>query len=93
MAVDTVQKRMSAMNPACPWRGPLVDATESGFSKGNRQAADYAYSGLGDHVLIKFISESVVNSQFKSESAVYSSVQSESLVQSGMINETTLGEI
>lgn len=47
MALDTAQKRMSAMNPACPWRGPLVDATESGgFSVGNRQAAAFMYSGI-----------------------------------------------
>ena len=46
MALDTVQKRMSAIMPGLPFRGPLVDATESGFSKGNRQAADYHYSGI-----------------------------------------------
>lgn len=46
MAMDTMQKRMSAMNPMCAWRGPMVDATEAGFSAGNRAAADYAYSGL-----------------------------------------------
>ena len=46
MAIDTVQKRMSALMPGLPFRGPLVDATESGFSKGNRQAADYHYSGI-----------------------------------------------
>lgn len=46
MAIDSRQKRMSAMNPGCPWRGPLVDATESGFSVGNRQAAAYLYSGI-----------------------------------------------
>lgn len=46
MAIDSVQKRMSAMNPSSPWRGPLVDATESGFTAGNRQAADFMYSGI-----------------------------------------------
>ncbi len=46
MAVDTAQKRMSAISPSCPWRGPMVDATESGFDKGNRQAADFMYSGI-----------------------------------------------
>jgi len=46
MALDTMQDRMSAMNLACPWRGPMVDATEAGFNIGNRQAADYMYSGI-----------------------------------------------
>ena len=46
MAHDTRQDRMSAMNLGCPWRGPLEDATEAGFSVGNRQAADYFYSGI-----------------------------------------------
>lgn len=46
MAVDTFQKRMSATHLSCPWRGPLVDATEVGFNVGNRQAADYMYSGI-----------------------------------------------
>lgn len=44
--MDSRQKRMSAMNLASPWRGPLVDATESGFTQGNRQAADLMYSGI-----------------------------------------------
>ena len=37
MALDDRQKRMSALNPSCPWRGPLVDAPEVGFTQGNRQ--------------------------------------------------------
>lgn len=57
MAIDTMQKRMSAMNPGCPWRGPLVDAAESGFSSGNRQAANLSYSGVaaGDLVVLVYI--------------------------------------
>lgn len=46
MAIDSAQKRMSALNPASPWRGPLVDAAESGFEAGNRAAAVFLYSGL-----------------------------------------------
>lgn len=46
MALDSMQKRMSAMNPNSPWRGPMVDAAESGFTQGNRQAAAYLYSGI-----------------------------------------------
>lgn len=46
MALDTRQKRMSAMNLACPWRGPLVNAPDPGFTQGNRQAADFMYSGI-----------------------------------------------
>jgi len=46
MALDTMQKRMSAMNHSSPWRGPLVDATEVSFNVGNRQAACFMYSGI-----------------------------------------------
>ena len=46
MAIDSMQKRMSAMHHASPWRGPMVDATETGFSAGNRQAAAFMYSGI-----------------------------------------------
>lgn len=46
MAIDSRQKRMSAMNFKSPWRGPRVDATESGFNIGNRQAANFHYSGI-----------------------------------------------
>ncbi len=46
MAVDTAQKRMSAMHHKSVWRGPMVDASESGFNKGNRQAAARYYSGI-----------------------------------------------
>ena len=46
MALDSLQKRMSAMNLSCPWRGPLVDATEAGFTAGNRAAAVFLYSGI-----------------------------------------------
>jgi hypothetical protein len=46
MAIDTKQKRMSALNPWSAWRGPLVDAPETGFTQGNRQAAAYGYSGI-----------------------------------------------
>ena len=46
MAIDTAQKRASAMNPASPWRGPMVAAAEAGFTQGNRQAADFMYSGI-----------------------------------------------
>ena len=46
MPIDSRQKRMSALHLASPWRGPLVDAPEAGFTQGNRQAADYMYSGI-----------------------------------------------
>lgn len=52
MALDTRQDRMSAMNLGCPWRGPLEDATEAGFSIGNRQAAAYLYSGISSATAI-----------------------------------------
>jgi len=46
MPIDSRQKRMSALNLRAPWRGPLVDATEVGFTQGNRQAANFLYSGI-----------------------------------------------
>ena len=46
MAINTAQKRMSAMNHGSPWRGPLVDATEASFTVGNRAAACWLYSGI-----------------------------------------------
>lgn len=46
MAIDTAQKRMSAVHHAAPWRGPLVAAAEVGFTQGNRQAAAFMYSGI-----------------------------------------------
>jgi len=46
MALDTRQKRMSAMNVGSPWRGPMVDAAETGFEANNRAAALFLYSGL-----------------------------------------------
>lgn len=52
MAFDTEQKRMSAMLPGMPFRGPLVDASEVGFTQGNRQAAAYMYSGVLATVLV-----------------------------------------
>ena len=32
--------------PGLSFRGPLVDAAESGFTQGNRQAAAFMYSGI-----------------------------------------------
>jgi hypothetical protein len=46
MAIDNRLKRMSAMNPNCPWRGPLVDAGQAGFVQDSRRAAVVLYSGL-----------------------------------------------
>jgi len=46
MALDTKQKRFSAISHWSPWRGPSVDPAESGFTQGNRQAALFAYSGI-----------------------------------------------
>ena len=53
--IDSRQKRMSALCLGCPWRGPLVDATESGFDQGNRQAAAFAYSGIVAATGVRFV--------------------------------------
>jgi hypothetical protein len=59
MAMDTAQKRMSAMHVSSPWRGAMVDAPEAGFSVGNRQAAAYMYSGIESGAVVVVISDSV----------------------------------
>lgn len=41
--MDTMQRRMSAMNPASPWRGPMVEATTAGFTESNRRGALWLY--------------------------------------------------
>ncbi len=46
MAIDSKQKRMSAIMVRLSFRGPLVDAAESGFTQGNRQASAHMYSGI-----------------------------------------------
>ncbi len=51
MALDSKQKRMSALNFSFPSRGPLVDATESGFNTGNRSATVFMYSGISAAIL------------------------------------------
>jgi hypothetical protein len=46
MSLDTAQKRMSAINIGCPWRGPMIAAIEAGFDSGARAAAAFLYSGI-----------------------------------------------
>ena len=46
MPIDSRQKRMSALFVLQPWRGGLIDATETGFTQGNRQAGAFMYSGI-----------------------------------------------
>ncbi len=52
MAIDSKQKRMSAIMPLMPFRGPLVDAIEVGFTQGNRQASIYTYSAILATILV-----------------------------------------
>ena len=44
MALDSLQKRMSSVLVLMPFRGPMVDPTESGFGVGNRMAAIWSYA-------------------------------------------------
>ena len=46
MAVDTEQKRMSAVTPMLPFRTSAVWAADTGFKVGNRQAAALLYGGV-----------------------------------------------
>lgn len=43
--LDTVEKRASGINVACPWRGAMVFAFVL-FDQNDRQAAAYMYSGI-----------------------------------------------
>ena len=45
MAVDTKQKRMSAINVYAPYRGTMVDPAAA-WAQAGRQAAAYMYSGI-----------------------------------------------
>jgi hypothetical protein len=38
VAINSRQKRMSALQSGMPWRGPMVDAAIAGFTIGNRAA-------------------------------------------------------
>lgn len=46
MAVDTKQKRFSAIAVTQPWRGAPINPAETGFDAGNRAAASLLYSGI-----------------------------------------------
>lgn len=45
MALDTIDKRMSAILPLCTWRGGMVQV-DLPFVQRHRQAAAYLYSGI-----------------------------------------------
>jgi hypothetical protein len=69
MAMDTMQKRMSAMNHSSPWRGPLVDATESSTTQGNRQSAAFMYAGIlaaAAAAIVDYVSITAINATFAS---------------------------
>lgn len=59
--LDTMSKRGSGINPVSPWRGAMVFSFIS-FGQGDRQAADYMYSGI----LAAGAPTSVLISQYKS---------------------------
>ena len=46
MALDSMQKRQSAVLIGMAFRTALVDPTEASFTQGNRQAAAWEYSGI-----------------------------------------------
>lgn len=45
MAVDTRDKRSSAINPSCPWRGQLP-APDTTVNQGDRQHTAGLYRGI-----------------------------------------------
>ena len=46
MALDSMQKRQSAVLVGMAFRTAMVDPTEAGFSSGNRAAAAWSYGSL-----------------------------------------------
>lgn len=54
MAIDTRQKRMSAINVGSPWRGPMVVPTGSD-TQAKRQAAAFMYSGIASGAPVIYI--------------------------------------
>ena len=92
MALDTAQKRMSAIAPGCPWRGPLVASAEAGFTEGNRRAAAFLYSGLSAAGVVAprgliFTAESLAAAGILSEALAAASMASEALAGGGLFNE------
>lgn len=45
MAIDTAAKRLSAMHPRSPWRGPAT-LPSGAVSQGERQSSAAMYSGI-----------------------------------------------
>ena len=93
MAVDSKQKRMSAFNHRCPWRGPMVDPTEAGFDAGNRQAAAFQYSGIAAGVIVQyniicFTSEDLAVGSFSSEAITTGSFTTEAFGVGGFSSES-----
>lgn len=56
MALNTRRKRMTALNIGCPWRGPLVDPTATGFDFFDRAAA----IGFFARIVILSVSRQVI---------------------------------
>jgi hypothetical protein len=56
MAIDSISKRASAINVACPWRSSLP-IPDGAISQGDRQHAAEMYSGIlaGSHVPAKLV--------------------------------------
>lgn len=46
MAADTPAKRLSAMNPMGPWRGPAVITAAAPVTAGERRTLLFLYSGI-----------------------------------------------
>jgi hypothetical protein len=95
MAVDTQQKRMSAINLRSPWRGPMVVPTGVA-SQAIRQSVLFYYSGiLADeatvevqHNIICFTSESLAVGAFSSEALAVGSFSSESFAAGSFSSES-----
>lgn len=88
MAIDSLQKRMSAMNPSCPWRGPLVAAGDTAFTQGNRQAADFMYSGILATLAAKWATEDALSPiSYTEETSLSSSWAKENAVSTSWTEE------
>ncbi|MDB4786214.1 hypothetical protein OAG36_00620 [bacterium] len=92
MAVDSKQKRFSAMNLRCPWRGPNIVPTGVA-SQAIRQASAFLYSGISATAsasfdIICFTSEALAVGSFSSEAFVAGSFSSEAFAIGSFSSES-----
>lgn len=44
--LNTIQARMSAIAPMCPFKGPMINSSDVGFRESARRSASFTYGGV-----------------------------------------------